>query len=194
MAEIINYARKEYTMWERKRLTFDKILDCRTLNYSQVQRLKTAQALFECVPITIYSPFAVYFLRKTAQAVTAPKLINLALQLVFVVPCVEFVAQSTKTRLYWPLIRQIYMELNEKEERQSKMISDIQTFGKEKIIDKYLIKVSIRLTMIAHLFKYHSQSYSITLSRSVKPRVFLTFFAPNHSVRVSESIICNFFH
>ena len=105
MADIITSLRNQYTLQQRKRLTFEKILACRTLSYSQIDRLKTAEALYECVPLTIYSPFVIYYLRKTAQAVTGPLIVKLCIQLLIVAPSVEICAQYTKTALYWPLIR-----------------------------------------------------------------------------------------
>ena len=67
-------------------------MECRTLTYDQVNNLKTAQALYECVPISIYTPFALYFLRRVAQANSGPAILRLCIHLTIAIPLVELSA------------------------------------------------------------------------------------------------------
>ena len=44
-----------------------KLYESPLLNYSQMQRLKTAEAIYEVVPIVLLSPYALYMLKFTAK-------------------------------------------------------------------------------------------------------------------------------
>ena len=79
-------------------------------------RLKTAEALYECIPITIYLPFAYLGLRKVAQAVTSKAIIRFMFGTGIIVPCIELFSTYTKDRYYWPIVRKVYIELKESEE------------------------------------------------------------------------------
>jgi hypothetical protein len=80
-----------------------------------MDNLKTAEALFECVPMTIYAPFALYFSRHVARATTPRLILRTVLILGISTPIIEFGAQMTKDRFYWPIVREIYLELKNNE-------------------------------------------------------------------------------
>ena len=105
MDEIINRVKNEYTKSKRKEVTFKKLSANRSLSYDQMDRLKTAEALYECIPITIYTPFAIYFLRKVGQANSGSLIVRFLGKLAVCVPMVEIPAQYTKEHYYWPIVR-----------------------------------------------------------------------------------------
>ena len=61
-----------------------------------MERLKTAEALYECIPITIYIPFAFLGLRMCGRANTGPKIMKFILGASLVAPCVEMCAMKAK--------------------------------------------------------------------------------------------------
>ena len=113
----------EYTKSQRKQVTFRKLYKNRSLSLSQLDRLKTAEALFECVPVSVYSPFIVFFLRATARANTGRRFVVLLGQLLVVVPPVEYFAMTYRDKLYWPIVREVYLELKQSEEERTKPVA-----------------------------------------------------------------------
>ena len=101
----------QYTLSQRKEITFRKIYSSHNLNKDQVDRLKTAESIYECIPLTIYLPFSVYFLRLVGRANTGRRLLNFIGQLAIIVPTVECGARWQRDKLYWPIVQEVYREL-----------------------------------------------------------------------------------
>ena len=72
-----NQALQWYTMSQRKEITFRKIYESRSLTLEQVDRLQTAESLYECVPLAIYAPFSIYLLRLVGRANNKSRLLSL---------------------------------------------------------------------------------------------------------------------
>ena len=122
--EYISRLQNEYTKSQRKQVTFKKIYQNRSLSWAQLDRLKTAEAIFECVPMTIYTPFAVFFMRQVARA-TTPRLIGRTVGMLGVmVPVIEYTAQMTKDKYYWPIVREIYLDLKKNEQKRTEIFAD----------------------------------------------------------------------
>ena len=97
----------------------------RSLTWDQIDRLKTAEALFECIPMTIYFPWALYFMRHVARATTPYLIGRTVLMLGVAGPTIEYSAQMAKDRYYWPIVREIFKELKDNEKRRQQMFVDI---------------------------------------------------------------------
>ena len=83
-----------------------------------MNELKIAEALFECIPITIYLPFSLVFMRQAGNANTGPKILRFILTLGVSVPMIEIGAQSLKDKYYWPIVRKTYLDLKEQETKR----------------------------------------------------------------------------
>ena len=105
---------------DRKKVTFEKVWSNRSLNADQIDKLKTAQALYECVPLITYSPFFLYFLRSIGRVSTGRGMLLFLGQVAVVAPPVEYLAVTQRDKLYWPIVREVYLELKEQERSRSK--------------------------------------------------------------------------
>ena len=99
-------------------MTFRKMYQNRSLSWDQIDRLKTAEALFECIPMTIYAPFALYFMRHVARATTPFLIARTVLLLGVAAPTIEYSAQMTKDKYYWPIVREIFKDLKTNEQKR----------------------------------------------------------------------------
>jgi hypothetical protein len=89
-------------------VTFKKIYQNRSLSYEQLDQLKTAEALYECVPMSIYFPWAIFFMRHVARATTGKLILRTVAMMGVLGPIIEYSAQMAKDRAYWPIVREIY--------------------------------------------------------------------------------------
>ena len=62
-------------MDRRKRATLQKLYENNSLTYGQVEKLKTAIAASEIVPLLVYSPYLLVMLRKCATANTQQRFV-----------------------------------------------------------------------------------------------------------------------
>jgi len=81
-----------------------KLYENRYLTYEQVDWLKTAQAIFEVVPVAIYLPYLFLMMRQVLRANTAKKYGVCMLTLTMTLPWVEGAQVYMKERLYWPIV------------------------------------------------------------------------------------------
>ena len=123
--EILEQLQDKYTKSQQKRITFRKLYQNRSLTYSQVDRLKTAEALFECIPITFYMPFSLLFMRQVANANTGPKIFRFVGTLTLSLPLIEFGTQSVKDKYYWPIVRKTYLDLKESENKRKQQVENV---------------------------------------------------------------------
>ena len=102
-----------YTMSKRKEVTFQKLYEHPYLSQPQIDRLKTAQALFEIVPITLYAPYLFIMMRVIAKANTSVKLLKFTALFCATAPVIEFTSRYLKDYYYWPLVKTTYIEVKE---------------------------------------------------------------------------------
>ena len=68
--------------------------------------------------MTIYAPFALYFMRHVARATTPYLIFRTVFLLGVSVPTIEYTAQMTKDKYYWPIVREIFVDLKKNEQKR----------------------------------------------------------------------------
>jgi hypothetical protein len=67
--------------------------------------MKTAQALYEIVPLSIYSPYLFVMMRIVAKANTQKAMIRFIGVLLMSAPLMEGTARYMRDKMYWPLVK-----------------------------------------------------------------------------------------
>jgi hypothetical protein len=80
--------------------------------------------------MTIYAPFALYFMRHVARATTPFLIARTVLLLGVAAPTIEYSAQMTKDKYYWPIVRGIFKDLKNNEQKRQQMFVDISQVSK----------------------------------------------------------------
>ncbi len=91
------------------------------MNYKQIDNLKTAQAYYELVPVTIYAPYLFVMMRKVAKANTGALISRFVLLTICTAPFVELGQRYLRDTLYWPLVRQTYLEIKEESRKPQQL-------------------------------------------------------------------------
>ena len=110
---MIDKLKSWYTFSKRKEVTFQKLYEHPYLSQTQIDRLKTAQALFEVIPIALYAPYLFLMMRVVAKANTSVKLMKFTALFTLTAPSVELTSRYLKDHYYWPLVKQTYLEVKE---------------------------------------------------------------------------------
>ena len=71
--------------------------------------------------MTMYAPFALYFMVLSARATDRYKLTSLVKQACVIVPPVELASRYYRDKLYWPIVREVYIELKQLEDERDKV-------------------------------------------------------------------------
>jgi len=67
------------------------------------------------VPVLVYTPYLLVFMRRTAKVVNTRQAVGVATAFLVTLPFAEIGARWLRDRLYWPLVRQLYLGLKEEE-------------------------------------------------------------------------------
>lgn len=65
------------------------------------------------IPVAVYLPYLVFMLRKVGQATDRQKVIRASMIVIGTIPFVELASKYSRDYLYWPLVRDIYIEVKE---------------------------------------------------------------------------------
>ena len=115
-----------YVLSCRRYATFQHVYEFEDLSFSQLQRLKLAQALYEISPLVVYLPYALLMMRSVAAANTKRKQLRVALLLCATIFPVECASVALQQKLYWPVVVDVYSEiLEEKERRELKLKREV---------------------------------------------------------------------
>ena len=88
--ELIERIKSIYTLSNRKYVTFQKLFEDQSLDYEDVDKLKTAQAVYETVPVIMLTPYAYFLLRKIAQANKSNQIRNFTLGVLLTYPLADY--------------------------------------------------------------------------------------------------------
>ena len=110
-----------YTLSKRRETTFQKLYEHPYLSWRQIDKLKTAQALYELVPISLYAPYLFLMMRQVAKANTSALLARFVLLAVLTAPSVEVGARTLRDRLYWPIVRKTYLEVKDSSRKSQQL-------------------------------------------------------------------------
>ena len=102
----------------RQQTTFMRLFESPILNYSQMDRLKTAEAIYEVVPIAIMSPYALFMLRHSASFQMSPTALKKSFLYGAIGIPIYLMALHFQSKAYFPLVAQVYLEVSNKERSQ----------------------------------------------------------------------------
>ena len=110
-----------YTLSKRRETTFQKLFEHPYLSWRQIDRLKTAQALYELKPTSLYAPYLFLMMRQVAKANTPALIARFVLLALVTAPIVEVGARNFRDKMYWPLVRETYLEVKESSRKSQQL-------------------------------------------------------------------------
>ena len=94
-----------YTLSKRRETTFQKIYEHPYLSKEQIDRLKLSQALFETIPLIVYSPYLFILLRLCGSATNSSGLKRILMIGLPLLPMFEVSSRYMRDIYYWPIVR-----------------------------------------------------------------------------------------
>ena len=96
----------------RANTTFMKVYESPLLTRPQMERLKTAEALHEIVPICVMAPYGLVMLRFSARFQMSLQSVCRLGVLLAVGSLNYMLALECQYRAYWPVVSEVYLELH----------------------------------------------------------------------------------